>query len=78
MRVIVYLMKNHPQEVSDRFAQCRVGDVIVSSITGAELEFGVYGMQQPLRERQNLSSRCSERFALLGITPFQTRVSGML
>ena len=37
----IYLMKHHPPEVAARFAQCYVGEVVISSITLAELEYGV-------------------------------------
>ena len=37
----IYLMKHHPPEVAERFAQCYVGDVVISAITLAELEYGV-------------------------------------
>jgi tRNA(fMet)-specific endonuclease VapC len=37
----IYLMKNQPQEVAARFALCVVGEVVISAITLAELEFGV-------------------------------------
>lgn len=62
----VYLMKHHPQEVSDRFAQCKVGDVIMSSITCAELEFGVSVCSNPVRERQNLDALIE----LIEVKPF--------
>ena len=39
--ICVYLMKNQPIEVAERFARCFVGDVVISSITLAELEYGV-------------------------------------
>ncbi len=39
--ICIYLMKNQPPEVAQRFAQCYVGDVVISAITMAELEFGV-------------------------------------
>lgn len=39
--ICIYLMKHQPPQVSQRFAQCRVGDVVISAITAAELEFGV-------------------------------------
>ena len=39
--ICIYLMKHHPPEVAARFAQCYVGDVVISAITLAELEFGV-------------------------------------
>ena len=34
-------MKDQPPQVADRLAACRVGDVVISAITAAELEFGV-------------------------------------
>lgn len=39
--ICIYLMKHQPAEVRERFAQCYVGDVVISAITLAELEFGV-------------------------------------
>jgi tRNA(fMet)-specific endonuclease VapC len=36
-----YLMKHQPPQVRARFAECFVGDVVISAITLAELEFGV-------------------------------------
>ena len=39
--ICIYLMKHQPAQVRERFAQCYVGDVVISAITLAELEFGV-------------------------------------
>ena len=39
--ICIYLMKHHPPEVAARFAQCYVGEVTISAITLAELEYGV-------------------------------------
>ena len=39
--ICIYLMKHQPPQVRERFAECFVGDVIISAITLAELEFGV-------------------------------------
>lgn len=39
--ICIYLMKHQPVEVKERFAQCFVGDVVISAISLAELEFGV-------------------------------------
>lgn len=52
----IYLMKNQPEEVAQRFAQCYVGDVVMSAITLAELEFGVSVSADPERERKNLDA----------------------
>ena len=39
--ICIYLMKHQPPQVRARFADCFVGDVVISAITLAELEFGV-------------------------------------
>lgn len=39
--ICIYLMKHQPPQVRARFEQCYVGDVVISAITLAELEFGV-------------------------------------
>jgi tRNA(fMet)-specific endonuclease VapC len=50
----IYLMKDQPPEVARRFAACQVGDVIMSAITFAELEYGVSAAANPNAERANL------------------------
>lgn len=37
----IYLIKHQPPEVRERFANCFVGDVVISAVTLAELEFGI-------------------------------------
>ena len=37
----IYLMTHQPPQVRERFAACFVGDVVISAITLAELEFGI-------------------------------------
>jgi tRNA(fMet)-specific endonuclease VapC len=37
----IYLMKHHPPEVGQRFSQCYFGEVVISAISLAELEYGV-------------------------------------
>ena len=39
--ICIYLMKHQPPQVAERFQQCRVGDVVISAVTAAELEYGV-------------------------------------
>ena len=51
----IYLMKNQPAHVADRFAQCYVGEVVMSAITFAELSYGVSVSADPKREAKNLS-----------------------
>lgn len=39
--ICIYLMKHQPPEVARRLAKCNVGEVVMSAITYAELEYGV-------------------------------------
>ena len=52
----IYLMKNQPEQVAKRFAACYVGDVVMSAITYAELEYGVAVCANRARERRNLAA----------------------
>ena len=52
----IYLMKNQPAQVAERFAQYYVGEVVMSAITFAELSYGVSVSADPRREAKNLSS----------------------
>ena len=52
----IYLMRSQPEEVARRFAECYVGDVVMSAITYAELEYGVAACADPGRERASLSA----------------------
>jgi tRNA(fMet)-specific endonuclease VapC len=52
----IYLMKKQPEHVAQRFAQCYVGDVVMSAITYAELEYGVAVSANRARERRNLAA----------------------
>ena len=62
----IYLIKNQPEAVARRFAQCYVGDVVMSSITYAELEYGVAVSANPVQERINLVSLAED----IQVVPF--------
>lgn len=62
----IYLMKNQPVEVARRFAACQVGDVVMSAITYAELQYGVAVAGEPARERGNLQ----DLVELIPVLPF--------
>lgn len=64
----LYLMKHQPEEVARRFAQCYVGDVVMSSITYAELEYGVAAATNPDKERINLARLVED----IQVLPFDT------
>lgn len=50
----IFLMKNHPEQVARRLAQCGEGDVVVSAVTLAELEYGVSVSANPMASRKAL------------------------
>ena len=54
--ICIYLTKNQPEQVAKRFAECFVGDVVISAITFAELEYGVAVSANRARERRNLAA----------------------
>ncbi|CBW76717.1 VIRULENCE-ASSOCIATED PROTEIN C (plasmid) [Mycetohabitans rhizoxinica HKI 454] len=64
----IYLMKNQPEEVAKRFAQCYVGDVVMSAVTYAELEYGVVVSANRTRERRNLAALIED----IPVAPFDT------
>ena len=68
----IYLMKNQPKEVAERFSQCYVGDVVISAITYAELEYGVAMSANPEKERLNLASLVED----IQVAPFD-KVAGI-
>lgn len=67
----IYLMKNQPEQVAKRFAQCYVGDVVMSAITYAELEFGVTVSENSTRERRNLASLVED----IPVVPFDAEAA---
>ena len=67
----IYLMKNQPEQVAKRFAQCYVGDVVMSAITYAELEFGVTVSENSARERRNLASLVED----IPVVPFDAKAA---
>lgn len=64
--ICIYLMRNHPAAVERRFAACHVGDVVMSAITFAELEYGVCVSADPARDRATLASLIAD----IPVVPF--------
>eukprot|EP00456_Euglypha_rotunda_P062338 TRINITY_DN52379_c0_g1_i1.p1 TRINITY_DN52379_c0_g1~~TRINITY_DN52379_c0_g1_i1.p1 ORF type:complete len:136 (+),score=39.75 TRINITY_DN52379_c0_g1_i1:165-572(+) len=64
--ICIYLMKRQPIEVTQRFDALRVGDVVMSAITYAELEFGVTLSTDPDRDRTALA----QLIELIEVAPF--------
>ena len=69
----IYLMKNQPAHVAERFAQCYVGEVVMSAITFAELSYGVSVSADPRREAKNLSSLVED----IPVAPFDELAGSM-
>ena len=68
----IYLMKHQPPEVARRFAACDVGDVVMSAITYAELQYGVAAAGDPAREAENLRDLVD----LIPVLPFDMAAAG--
>jgi len=64
----IYLIKHQPESVARKFAQCRIGDVIMSAITFAELEYGVAACARPEREAHLLAALTRR----IKVAPFDT------
>ena len=64
----IYLMKHQPPQVAQRFAQCQVGDVLMSAITHAELEYGVAASAAPAQEGIKLASLVQD----IQVAPFDS------
>ncbi len=52
--ICIYIIKKKPIEVLERFKSYSVTDIGISSISVAELEFGVQKSQQPERNKEAL------------------------
>ena len=53
--ICIYIIKQKPLEVLQKFKAYQVGDIGISSITVAELEFGVQKSQFPEKNQQALA-----------------------
>lgn len=65
--ICIYLMNEQPQQVIDRFKQCRKGDVVISSITWAELSCGL--------NTHNDESLFDAILALIAVVPFDIKAA---
>ena len=65
----IYLIKYQPEIVRHRFEQCYVGEVVMSVITYAELQYGVRVSSNPEQEQRSLASLVED----IPIAPFETK-----
>ncbi len=70
--ICIYLMKHQPPQVRARFAECFVGDVVISAITLAELEFGVACSGEAQAHNQMLLDSLLEDIL---VAPFETQAA---
>ena len=70
--ICIYLMKHQPPAVRARFAECFVGDVVISAVTLAELEYGVACSGDARAHNQTLLDRLLED---IPVEPFEARAA---
>ena len=54
--IIAYVKNNRPESVLKKLMRCKPGDVCVSSITLAELEYGVFNSAHPAQNQLALTT----------------------
>jgi len=69
----IYLIREHPPSVIERFSSHAVGDIGISVITLAELEYGVSKSSRPARNREALEQFISP----LEVAPFDRRATAV-
>ncbi|MBR0137943.1 MAG: type II toxin-antitoxin system VapC family toxin [Erysipelotrichaceae bacterium] len=69
---VIYAMKANPAEVLKKFREYTPGDLCISAITMAELEFGVWNSSDPGKNRLALLVFLSE----IPILPFDVNAAG--
>ena len=69
--ICIYVIQHHPPQVIDRLKSCGIGDVAVSSITIAELEYGAAKSSRPDQNREALVAFASP----LEILPFDDQAA---
>jgi len=67
--ICIYIIKRKPQKVFDKFQTLEIFDIGISSVTIAELEYGVYKSQ---RQQQNRAALI-QFLITLPVVPFDER-----
>ena len=52
--ICIYLIREQPDTIVDRFTRYAIGDIGISTITLAELEYGISKSSKPARNREAL------------------------
>lgn len=69
--ICIYIIKRKPRKVLKKFETCHISDVVISSITLSELEYGVAKSSLPEQNEEALS----EFLAPLEIIPYDDRAA---
>lgn len=67
--ICIYLMKEQPEQVIARFRQCRKGEVVISSITWAELCCGL--------NIHNDETQFEEILSMIQVMPFEIKAAAI-
>ncbi|HEX4044513.1 MAG TPA: type II toxin-antitoxin system VapC family toxin [Gammaproteobacteria bacterium] len=67
----IYIIKKHPPNVMKKFASLKIGEICISSITMAELMYGVYKSHHQEKNRHALQEFTSP----LEVLPFTEEVA---
>jgi tRNA(fMet)-specific endonuclease VapC len=70
--ICIYLIKHQPPEVRERFANYFVGEIVISAITLAELQFGVACSASNQSHNQTVLDNLLEDLVVL---PFENRAA---
>lgn len=74
--ICIYIMKKRPASVARRFAQCRFGDVVMSSITFAELWHGVVASGDRMEQNRKALTALTEDIPVLPFAESQAEQYG--
>ncbi len=72
--ICIYLIKHQPPEVAARFAECFVGDVVMSAITFAELQYGVACSGE---QRERNAAALDALIEDIPVAPFDAAAAGV-
>lgn len=76
--ICIFLIKNKNQYLKQKIFSCKKDEIYLSSITIAELEYGVSKSQFRERNRQALLDFCSDFTNIIDFTTEDTEAYGMI
>lgn len=74
--ICLYLMKNQPVEVGRRFSECFAGEVVISSITLAELEYGLLCSPDSIEQNRNALKALMEDLVVVPFDELSAKAYG--